>query len=53
MNAVVDDSQQLDPGLRDEPMRKHTSWRVGGPADRFFKPKSVPELQRILAHLSR
>ena len=51
MNAVVDDSQQLEPGLRDEPMRKHTSWRVGGPADRFFKPQSVPELQRILADL--
>jgi UDP-N-acetylmuramate dehydrogenase len=32
-------------------MRKHTSWRVGGPADWFFRPTSVPELQRVLAEL--
>ncbi len=34
--------------LRDEPMSKHTSWRVGGPADLFFRPESVAELQAIL-----
>ena len=51
MNAVTNDITQFERALRDEPMRSHTSWRVGGPADLFFKPTSVPELQRILADL--
>jgi len=37
--------------LRDEPMRKHTSWRVGGPADLLFRPTSVGELAEILRAL--
>jgi UDP-N-acetylmuramate dehydrogenase len=37
--------------LRDEPLRKHTSWRVGGPADLFFTPTSIADLKRILAEL--
>jgi UDP-N-acetylmuramate dehydrogenase len=37
--------------LRNEPMRKHTSWRVGGPADLFYAPTTVDELRRILAEL--
>jgi UDP-N-acetylmuramate dehydrogenase len=37
--------------LRNEPMRRHTSWRVGGPADLFYEPASVAELQEILASL--
>jgi UDP-N-acetylmuramate dehydrogenase len=37
--------------LRNEPLRKHTSWRVGGPADLFYTPTSTAELQRILAEL--
>jgi UDP-N-acetylmuramate dehydrogenase len=39
--------------LIDEPMRRHTSWRVGGPADRFYEPTSIAELQDILASLPR
>lgn len=35
----------------DEPMSKHTSWRVGGPADRFYKPSSIQDLQAFLAAL--
>ena len=35
--------------LKDEPMSKHTSWRVGGPADYFFKPTDVEDLSRFLA----
>ena len=34
-------------------MRRHTSWRVGGPADLFYEPASVAELQEILASLPR
>jgi UDP-N-acetylmuramate dehydrogenase len=39
--------------LRDEPMRRHTSWRVGGPADLYYEPASVAELQEILVSLPR
>jgi UDP-N-acetylmuramate dehydrogenase len=34
--------------LRNEPLRKHTSWRVGGPADLFYTPTSIAELQSVL-----
>jgi UDP-N-acetylmuramate dehydrogenase len=37
--------------LRNEPLHKHTSWRVGGPADLFYTPTSIAELKRILAEL--
>jgi UDP-N-acetylmuramate dehydrogenase len=37
--------------LRDEPLRKHTSWRVGGPADLFYTPSTLAELERILVEL--
>jgi UDP-N-acetylmuramate dehydrogenase len=38
--------------LRNEPLSRHTSWRVGGPADWFYTPASVAELQAILAELA-
>ena len=31
-----------------EPMSRHTSWRVGGPADRFFNPADVDDLKKFL-----
>lgn len=37
--------------LRDEPMSRHTSWRVGGPADAWFAPGNVAELARFLREL--
>lgn len=37
--------------LRDEPMSKHTSWRLGGPADTYFRPASLDELVRFMAGL--
>ena len=49
MNAVADDV--TPSALRNEPLRKHTSWRVGGPADLFYEPTSVEDLQRTLADL--
>jgi UDP-N-acetylmuramate dehydrogenase len=49
VNAVADDVTAA--ALRDEPLSKHTSWRVGGPADLFFEPTSVAELERLLAQL--
>ena len=35
----------------DEPMSKHTSWRLGGPADRYYVPTGLPDLQNFLADL--
>jgi UDP-N-acetylmuramate dehydrogenase len=34
---------------RNEPLKKHTSFRIGGPADYFCVPRSVAELQEALA----
>ncbi len=34
-----------------EPMARHTSWRVGGPAERFYEPASVADLAAFLAQL--
>ncbi len=34
-----------------EPMSRHTSWRVGGPADVWFKPRSRVELVEFLQRL--
>ena len=36
---------------RDEPMSKHTSWRVGGPAEHFFKPANIDDLALFLREL--
>ncbi len=36
----------------DEPMSKHTSWRLGGPADRYYVPGDLQDLQNYLAALS-
>lgn len=37
--------------LADEPMSRHTTWRVGGPADLFIEPADRDDLQRTLALL--
>lgn len=34
-----------------EPMSKHTSWRVGGPAESFFIPSSLEDLSEFLGEL--
>jgi len=34
--------------LIDEPMARHTSWRVGGPADRFCMPRTIAALAAFL-----
>jgi len=51
VNAAVDDLGRLGLGARDEPMSRHTSWRVGGPADVFFRPRGTAELKAILGSL--
>jgi len=37
--------------LEAEPMSKHTSWRVGGPADYYYKPADVNDLAKFLSIL--
>ena len=34
-----------------EPMSRHTSWRVGGPAELFFVPANIDDLQSFLREL--
>ena len=36
---------------RNEPMSRHTSWRVGGPAEIFYKPADEEDLSIFLAGL--
>jgi len=38
--------------LRNEPMARHTSWRVGGPADLFFRPLDANDLAAFLQTLN-
>lgn len=37
--------------LRNEPMSKHTTWRLGGSADIYFQPVSIADLQSFLGEL--
>ncbi|MDH3977138.1 MAG: UDP-N-acetylmuramate dehydrogenase [Gammaproteobacteria bacterium] len=37
--------------LANEPMSKHTTWRLGGPVDVFFRPKTLNELQEFVRDL--
>lgn len=37
----------------DEPMSRHTSWHVGGPAQMYFTPRDRRDLARFLAALPR
>ncbi|GFO62869.1 UDP-N-acetylmuramate dehydrogenase [Geomonas paludis] len=37
--------------LWDEPMSRHTSLRVGGPADLYLEPADIDDLQRVLEQL--
>lgn len=51
------EQQLLEAGvssvLTDEPLARHTTWRVGGPADWFIYPKSKRELQITMQILYR
>jgi UDP-N-acetylmuramate dehydrogenase len=46
------DDMALRGEVRDaEPMSRHTSWRAGGPAERFYLPADVDDLSRFLDEL--
>ena len=52
MNAAAHSVTGAGELLRDEPMAKHTSWRVGGPADQLYRPSAIKELVDFLAALA-
>ena len=37
--------------LHQEPLSRHTSWRVGGPADHYFEPADRADLVRFVSEL--
>ncbi len=37
--------------LHNEPMARHTTWRVGGPAERYYQPADIADLAEFLAQL--
>jgi UDP-N-acetylmuramate dehydrogenase len=45
------DSEYESRVKRDEPMSRHTSWHVGGPADVYFSPRDRADLLEFLATL--
>jgi UDP-N-acetylmuramate dehydrogenase len=51
MNAAAEMSELRGNLLLDEPMSKHTSWRIGGPADRYYQPADIDDLALFLAQL--
>ncbi len=51
MAANTNESSLRGVLKRDEPLSKHTSWRVGGPADCFYEPAGVEDLSAFLKTL--
>ena len=51
MAAAATDTARGEVRLN-EPMSKHTSWRVGGPAETFFVPNSLDDLSLFLHELN-
>lgn len=39
--------------LFDEPMKGHTSFKIGGPADLFFIPKTVAQIKEMIRYCNR
>lgn len=37
--------------LQDEPMSRHTSWRVGGTADHFYRPDNINDIAAYLKNI--
>ena len=51
MSAAMPGSRNSSRLRYDEPMSRHTSWRIGGCADVFFRPASMAELTDFIAGL--
>jgi UDP-N-acetylmuramate dehydrogenase len=53
VSVAVKETVEMPACLFDEPMSRHTSWRVGGPADAYYRPTSIAELRALLQALPR
>ncbi len=52
MSPALRIAPEFMPRVRlDEPLSRHTSWHVGGPADAFFVPEDAADLAAFLAQL--
>lgn len=51
MNAALEMSGLRGKLSCDEPMSRHTSWRIGGPADRYYQPADIADLAEYLSQL--
>jgi UDP-N-acetylmuramate dehydrogenase len=51
MNALPENQRLRGELRRDEPLARHTSWRVGGPARRFYRPADRDDLVAFLQQL--
>ena len=52
MAAALNDTGLRGELLLDEPLSRHTSWRVGGPARRFYRPADRADLIEFLRNLA-
>jgi UDP-N-acetylmuramate dehydrogenase len=52
MNALALPPDFVERVRRNEPMSRHTSWHVGGPADVFFTPRDAEDLAQFLRDLA-
>lgn len=51
MNALRVPADLRGELRRDEPMARHTSWRVGGPAELWYRPADLDDLGAFIAAL--
>ena len=51
MNMAAEKNMLRGTLKLNEPMARHTSWRVGGPADRYYQPADLEDLCDFLAQL--
>lgn len=51
MNAALQMTGLNGNLLLDEPMSKHTSWRIGGLADRYYQPADIDDLALFISQL--
>ena len=53
MNAVAVSADFAGRVVHNEPMSRHTSWHVGGPAETWFEPRDAEDLTAFLRALPR
>lgn len=51
MMAILDEIPLRGQLKLDEPMHRHTSWRVGGKVDRFYQPADADDLANFLRQI--